>query len=115
MPALPLAGVLQALDRAARDHAISALYLTGNVRAQGYGSGPAALKELREAILRFKAESGKPVIAYNHVWNRREYYLCAGASRLYVNPFGEVDVTGLSAEPMFFAGALQQVTESRCR
>ncbi len=108
VPALPLEGVLQALDRAARDHAISALYLTGNVRAQGYGSGPAALKELREAILRFKAESGKPVIAYNHVWNRREYYLCAGASRLYVNPFGEVDVTGLSAEPMFFAGALRK-------
>jgi protease-4 len=108
VPALPLVGVLQALDRAARDKSISALYLTGNVRAQGYGSGPAALKELREAILRFKAESGKPVIAYNHIWTRREYYLCAGATHLYVNPFGEVDVTGLSAEPMFFAGALRK-------
>ncbi len=64
VPALPLEGVLQALDRAARDASISALYLTGNVRSQGYASGPAALKELREAILRFKAQSGKPVIAY---------------------------------------------------
>jgi protease-4 len=107
-PALPVVGVLQALDRAARDASISALYLTGNVRTQGNGSGPAALKELREAILRFKAESGKPVIAYNHVWTRREYYLCAGATRLYVNPFGQVDVTGLAAEPMFFAGALRK-------
>jgi len=107
-PALPLSGVLQALDRASRDKAISALYLTGNVQPQGYGSGPAALKELREAILAFKATSGKPVIAYNHQWTRKEYYLCAGATRLYVNPSGEVDVTGLSAEPMFFASALKK-------
>jgi protease-4 len=107
-PALPLAGVLQALDRAAKDKSICALYLTGNVRVQGYGSGPAALKELREAIQRFKTESGKPVIAYNHLWDRREYYLCAGASKVCVNPFGQLDMTGLSAEPMFFAGALKK-------
>ena len=107
-PALPLTGVLQALDRASRDKAISALYLTGNVMAQGYGSGPAALKELREAILKFKADSGKPVIAYNHVWSRKEYYLCAGVTRLYGNPSGEVDMTGLSAEPMFFGAALKK-------
>jgi len=107
-PALPLSGVLQALDRASRDKDISALYLTGNVMAQGLGSGPAALKELREAILKFKADSGKPVIAYNHVWSRKEYYLCAGVTRLYGNPSGEVDVTGLSAEPMFFAAALKK-------
>jgi len=106
--ALPLEGVLQALDRASHDKAISALYLTGNVSAQGVGSGPAALKELREAILRFKAVSGKPVIAYNHMWTRWDYYLCAGAGRLYANPSGEVDLTGMSAEPMFFAGALKK-------
>jgi protease-4 len=107
-PALPLAGVLQALDRASRDPSISGLYLTGNVMAQGFGSGPAALKELREAILRFKTASGKPVIAYNHQWTRKEYYLCSGASKLYLNPSGELDVTGLSAEPMFFAAALKK-------
>jgi protease-4 len=107
-PALPLAGVLQALERASRDKAISALYLTGNVMAEGYGSGPAALKELREAILKFKADSGKPVIAYNHAWSHKEYYLCAGATKLYANPSGEVDVTGLSAAPMFFGAALRK-------
>ena len=107
--ALPLAGVLQALDRASRDKNISALYLTGNVVTQGFSSGPAALKELREAILKFKADSGKPVIAYNHAWNKQEYYLCAGASRLYLNPSGVLDLTGMSAEPMFFASALKKL------
>jgi protease-4 len=107
--ALPLAGVLQALDRAAKDRSISALYLTGHVMVQGYSSGPAAQKELREAILRFKAESGKPVIAYNDSWDKLEYYLCAGASRLYGNPSGEVEMTGLAVEPMFFGSALKKL------
>lgn len=105
---LPVAGVLQALDRAAKDASISALYLTGNVQSDGTSSGPAALKELREAIQRFRKVSGKPVIAYNHAWSKREYYLCAGASKLYLNPSGEVDFTGLAAEPMFFAGAFKK-------
>jgi protease-4 len=105
---LPLPSVLQALDRASRDNSISALYLTGNVVPSSYSGGPAALKELRDAILRFKLESGKPVIAYNHAWTKWEYYLCSCASKLYVNPSGEVDCTGILAESTFFAGALKK-------
>jgi protease-4 len=105
---IPLYSLLQGLERASHDRSISALYLTGNVNPAGYGSGPAALKEIREAIQRFRQVSGKPVIAYNHVWTKREYYLCAGASRIYGNPAGEVDLTGLSAEPMFFGGAFKK-------
>ena len=106
--ALPVAGVLEALDRAAKDPAISALYLSGNVQGDGTSSGPAALKEVREAILRFKAVSGKPVIAYNHAWSKREYYLCAGATKVYLNPSGEFDCTGMAAELMFYAGAFKK-------
>ena len=105
---LPLASVLQGLARASHDKNIAALYVTGNVASEGFGSGPAALKEIREAIQRFQKDSGKPVIAYNHVWTKREYYLCAGASKLYGNPAGQVDCTGLAAEPMFFGGAFKK-------
>jgi len=104
----PLPVLLNALDRAAKDSAISALYLTGNVQSAGYASGPAALKELREAIQNFKAKSGKPVIAYNMGYSKRDLYLCAGATAVYVHPMGGVDVSGLSSEPMFFAGAMKK-------
>lgn len=104
----PLAVLISALDRAARDRNISALYLTGNIQSVGYGAGPAALKELREAIQRFKAESGKPVIAYNQTWSKKEYYLCAGVGTLYCNPFGMVEMTGPSAEMVFLAGAFKK-------
>jgi protease-4 len=104
----PLPLLVQALDRAAEDKAISALFLTGNVESAGFSSGPAALKELREAIARFRQKSGKPVIAYNLGWSKNDYYLCSGASALYVNPAGSFDVTGLSSQPMFYAGLFKK-------
>jgi len=104
----PLPVLINALDRAAKDSSISALFLTGNVQSAGYASGPAALKELREAIQRFKAESGKPVIAYNLGYAKKDLYLCAGATTLYVHPMGGLDVTGLASEPMFMAGAFKK-------
>ncbi len=105
--ATPLYALIKALDRAAKDNRISALYLTGNPQSSGYGSGPAALKELKEAIARFKI-SGKPVVAYNLGWSKKAYYLCAGTGKVQINPFGEVEMTGLASEPMFFGGAFQK-------
>lgn len=105
--ATPLYALIKALDRAATDNRIAALYLTGNPESAGYGSGPAAMKELKEAILRFKA-SGKPIVAYNMGWGKKAYYLCAGTGKVIVNPFGELEMTGLASEPMFFGGAFQK-------
>ena len=97
---LPVA--IAALDRAATDGRIAALFLTGNLQA----AGPAQLRELREAILRFKAK--KPVLAYNLGWSKRDYYLACGASTLFVNPFGELELNGLASEPMFFGEAFRK-------
>lgn len=104
----PLPVLLNTLEKAAKDKNIAALYLTGNVESAGYASGPAALRELREALQRFKQESGKPVIAYNLNFGKRDYYLCAGATTVYLHPFGGLDVTGLASEPMFYAGAMKK-------
>ncbi len=105
---IPLHVVIQAIDRAAHDASISGLYITGVVRPEGVGSGPAALKELREAILRFAKESGKPVIAYNQYWSKRELYLCAGTGRVYINPAGLMDVTGYASETTFYGKAFKK-------
>ena len=50
---LQLREVTRALQAAAKDEAIAGLYLTGSLRPSGYGSGYAALKEVREAIEAF--------------------------------------------------------------
>ena len=94
--------VIETLDRAASDSHITGLYLTGNLQ----GAGPAQLRELREAIQRFKAK--KPVLAYNMGWTKRDLYLTAGASTLFINPFGNMEVNGLASEPMFFGEAFKK-------
>jgi len=94
--------IIEALDRAASDSRISALFLTGGLQ----GAGPAQLRELREAIQRFKAK--KPVLAYNLGWSKRDYYLAAGATTVFINPFGEMEVNGLASEPMFFGEAFKK-------
>jgi protease IV len=104
---LPLSVLVETLDRAAKDNRIVGLYLTGSMGSAGYASGLAALREVREALQRFRA-TGKPLIAYNQTWGKRELYLCAMATSLSVNPFGAVDLTGFASEPMFYGGAFKK-------
>jgi protease IV len=94
--------IIEALDRAASDSHITALFLTGNLQ----GAGPAQLRELREAIQRFKSK--KPVLAYNLGWSKWDYYLAAGATTVYINPFGGMQVNGLVSERMFFGAAFKK-------
>ena len=103
---LSMTQIIQGLDKAAKDDRISALYLEGNLVSENYGSGPAALLEIRQALGRFKAK--KPIYAYNTGWSKSDLMLVAGASHLYLDPMGAVDMTGLIAEPMFYGDAFKK-------
>lgn len=104
---LQLREVTRALQAASTDSDITGLYLTGRVRPEGYGSGFAALKEVREAIETFKA-SGKPVKAYLDYASTRDFYLTSVASELILDPYGAILMPGLAAQPMFFTGAFEK-------
>lgn len=104
---LQLREVTRALQAAAKDGDIAGLYLTGQVRAEGYGSGFAALKEVRDAVETFKA-SGKPVKAYFDYANTRDFYLASVASEIVLDPYGAILMPGLATQPMFYAGALEK-------
>ena len=103
---LSMTQIIQGLDKAAKDDRISALYLEGNLVSENYGSGLAALLEIRQALGRFKAK--KPIYAYNTGWSKSDLMLVAGASHLYLDPMGAVDMTGLVAEPMFYGDAFKK-------
>ncbi|MDB6114903.1 MAG: sppA [Lacunisphaera sp.] len=104
---LQLREVTRALQAAASDNSIAGLYLTGSMRPEGYGSGFAALKEVREAIEAFKA-SGKPVKAYLGFADTRDYYLASVASEIVLDPYGAVVMPGLASQPMFLAGTFEK-------
>ncbi|ESA32300.1 signal peptide peptidase 67k type [Leptolyngbya sp. Heron Island J] len=101
--AISLNSALKAIEIAAKDSNITGIYLTGNTNA-----GFATLKEIRAALEKFKADSGKPVLANNTVWGERDYYLVSVADSLYLNPAGLIELNGFSAEIQFLAGALSK-------
>jgi protease-4 len=102
-----LRSVLDAVHAAAADSRIAGLYLHGSFLPTDYGSGYAAITEVREALLTFKA-SHKPIVAYLEDPSTRDYYLASVADTIYMNPFGEMEMAGLNSEHIFFAGALQK-------
>jgi protease-4 len=105
---ISLRDVLDAINKATTDSRIVGLYLHGDGERSGSGAGFATLKEVREALQRFRA-SGKKIIAYDVTWQEREYYLGSVANTVILNPFGSLELNGLSSEMMFISGALQKL------
>lgn len=106
-PSLYLLEVVDGIERAADDSRIRALFIHGSLLPENYGSGLAALREVRGAIEKFK-ESGKPVIAYTTDPTLRDYYLMSAADTLIMNPFGVLGLNGLASEGMFLGQALEK-------
>lgn len=104
---IPLSVVLDSIDKAAKDKRIVGIFLHGNLATENYGSGFAALKEVREALERFKKEK-KPIYAYNEVYTERDYYLASVADTCYLNPFGLIEMNGLASETMFLGDAFKK-------
>lgn len=104
---IPLRSVLDAINQATQDKRIVGIYLYGDTSRGSGGAGYATLKEVREALQRFRA-AGKQIFAYDMNWQEPEYYLASVADTIAVNPFGSVEMNGLSSETTFFAGALQK-------
>ncbi len=104
---LQLRSVTRSLRAAAKDERIVGVYITGDLAPAAFGSGYAALKEVREALEAFRA-SGKPVTAYLTYATTKSYYLASAASDLAIDPYGVIMMPGLASEPMFFAGAFEK-------
>ena len=94
---------LTALDKAAKNDKIEGIYLEGGALA----AYPAQAQELRQALLRFK-KSGKWIVAYADTYSRMSYYLCSVADRVYINPIGMMEWSGLSSNPMFYTGLMEK-------
>jgi protease-4 len=104
---LQLRAVTRAIRAAKTDDRVAGILLKGALRPAGYGSGYAALKEVRAALLDFKA-SGKPVRAYLEAVTTKDYYLASAASDITLDPYGMIIMPGLASEPMFYTGAFEK-------
>lgn len=104
---LQLRRVTRALREAAADKRIAGVVMLGSLQPDGYGTGFATLREVRQAVADFR-KSGKPVVAYLDFATTADLYLAAGASELVLDPYGTLMVPGLASQPTFFAGAFEK-------
>ncbi len=92
------------LRRAAADSRIKAVVLA----PRGLSVGWAKLEEIRDSLAAFR-KSGKPVYASLRMPGAKEYYIAAGADRIYSAPEDYIDVKGLRIEAAFFKNTLDKV------
>ena len=101
--------IVDALHQAATDDRVLALVArTGTPRM-----GLAEIQEVRDAVMAFR-NSGKPAIAYAETFGEfgpgnGAYYLAAAFDRIYLQPSGDIGLTGLMAESAFVSGTLEKL------
>jgi protease IV len=101
--------VIDALEQAAEDKRVVALV----ARVGSRGLGLAQIQEVRDAVLVFRA-SKKPTIAYAETFGEAgpgtgAYYLATAFEHIYLQPSGDVGLSGLIAESPFIRGTLDKV------
>ena len=104
-----LRDVVDALDRAAKDPRVKGLVARVGNNAQGI----AATQELRAAVERFR-QSGR--FAYVHAETFGEfasgmqsYYLASGFEQVWMQPMGNVGITGILVTEGFYRGTLDKL------
>jgi protease IV len=104
-----LRDVVDALTRAAGDPRVKSLYL----QIGGDSLGLAKTQEVRDAIAAFRAK-GKFAVAFADTFGEggtgtRPYYLATACDEIWLQPLGEVGLTGLRSETPFLRGLLDKI------
>lgn len=100
-----LNNILASLEHAKTDTHIEGIFLD----LSSVNTGFATLREIRQKLMEFRKESGKPVVAYAEYYSQGAYYLATAADAVYLQPKGELDYRGLRSEYMFFKGLFEKL------
>ena len=101
--------VVQALARAAEDPRVEGII----ARVGASKMNPATIQEIRDAVLRFR-DKGKKTVAYGETFGEfgpgnGGYYLATAFEKIYLQPSGDIGLTGLSTKTPFVRGLLEKI------
>ncbi|MFT3921996.1 MAG: signal peptide peptidase SppA [Myxococcales bacterium] len=99
-----LLGTVLALDSALHDPRIQGVVISPS----DTGAGLASAQEVR-LMLQALEQAGKPTYCHLELASGSEYYLCAGAKRISIDPAGMVRLMGVSGESLYFGELLQNI------
>jgi protease-4 len=107
--AITVRDVVEALERASTDKRVVGLV----AKVGAAGMGLAVIQEIRDAVMRF-ADSGKFTVAYSETFGEfgpgnGAYYLATAFDEIYLQPSGDLNLTGLMYETPFLRGTLDKL------
>lgn len=105
IPTQSLYDVLRTIAAATTDSNIKGIYLSLGQYTSLSGS---SAEEVRVALQQFR-DSGKFIIAYQNTYSQLGYYLATVADKVYMNPQGGMQWSGLSGNIMFYKGLLDKL------
>ncbi len=96
--------ILLVLEQAKNDPKIKGILMHTNVTGTGY----ATIQEIRNALMKFKS-NGKFIYTTAPYYDEKNYYLASVADSIFIEPSGNILLNGLSANIMFYTGALEKL------
>jgi protease-4 len=103
-PPLTLVETWSVLRRAANDSKIKAVV----IEPRGIRGGWAKLEELRAGLAAYR-KAGKPLYAHLQNAGTADYYVAAGAEKVFLQPEAIIDVKGLRIEAMYLKNTLDKI------
>ncbi|MDE6028610.1 MAG: signal peptide peptidase SppA, partial [Muribaculaceae bacterium] len=96
--------ITKALREAAVNKNIDALY----IKCGMVSAAPATLDVIRKEVAEFK-KSGKKVYAYGDVMMSGAYYVASAADSIFINPYGSVEMSGLSSTTLYLKSLFDKI------
>ena len=90
VPAANLEEIISSIKVAKANSNIDGIY----INAGAVSANPASLQEIRRALTDFR-KSGKFVVSYAGTYTQGAYYVCSAASKIILNPIGELEWRGM--------------------
>ncbi len=107
-PKLGLDNILACIEKAKTDDKIKGIYLNISDVSSSFG-GYAVTQEIRNKLKEFKT-TGKFIVAYNNMgFSQKAYYLASVSDSIYLNPLGNLWITGMGGEMTFYKNFLKKI------
>lgn len=94
------------IEKAGEDPRISGILINSSLISP---ISTSSLYELRRAISDFRTASSKFVISYGDIYTQGAYYLASVSDKIYMNPQGGMDWSGMSSTVMFYKGLFDKL------
>lgn len=101
-----LSDILTAIQTAKTEDNIKGIYIEAGALID---ATPAALQEIRNALVDFKHSTDKFIVSYGETYTQGAYYVASVADSIAINPQGMIDWHGIAMQTIYYKDLMDKV------